>query len=189
MCTFAEKSTTVGGAPPVFAHGMEPLSTSAAVTADGLPAIVSRDGSPPASLRRPLMSVPRVRHHGLKKRCTCPRKEWSRCAHPWHFNFHWAGRDHRYSLHAIAKRERDYVMSKTEAQGLADKLRAQIREGHYQTHAVGDAPATPAALTFSDLATQYLKRHIWIPSRRPRAAQSIENYVRILERLEIPVAG
>ena len=42
-------------------------------------------------------------------------------------------------------------------------------------------------LIFSDVADQYLKRHIWVPSRRTAAAQYIQNYVRILERLEIPV--
>jgi integrase len=133
------------------------------------------------------MSAPR-RHHGLKKRCTCPSTKWSRCSHPWHFSFHWAGREHRYSLHAIAKKDRRYVMSKTEAQALADKLRAEIRDGKdVESGAAGSSSTAP--LTFSDVAAAYLKRHIWVPNRRAAAGQSIENYVRILERLEIPTGG
>ena len=134
------------------------------------------------------MSVRRHHNHGLKKRCACERTAWSRCAHPWHFGFHWAGHEHRYSLHTIAKRDRSYVMSKTEAHALADTLRSDIRHGRLLPRAVPAASA-PIALTFSDLAAKYLKRHVWVPSRRKRAAESIEGYVRILERLEIPSGG
>jgi integrase len=169
-------------------HGPAPLSASAASTADGLSAILARSGSPPASLQRPIMSVPRHRHDGLKKRCACSRKDWSRCPHPWHFGFHWQGREHRYSLHAIAKRERRYVMSKTEAQGLADKLRTDIRDGKHDSASSLPEPGQ-TALTLSDIAREYLKRHVNVPSRRKTAAKSIENYVRILERLEISLGG
>jgi integrase len=135
------------------------------------------------------MSVRRHHNHGLKKRCACPRTTWSRCSHPWHFGFHWAGREHRYSLHKIAKRDHYYVMSKTEAQALADTLRSDIRTGRLTALAAPAAGIPAAGLTFSDVATKYLKRHVWVPSRRKRASESIEGYVRILERLKIPAAG
>ncbi len=35
---------------------------------------------------------------GLRKICRCPRRGWAKCAHPWHFNFRWDGRDYRFSL-------------------------------------------------------------------------------------------
>src|SRR5262249_21777129 len=89
--------------------------------------------------------------------------------------------------HAVAKRERGYVMSKSEAQGLADKLRADIREGRHVAPGAPEATATPATLTFSDIARQYLKRHINVPPRRRAAAQSISNYVGMLERLPVLV--
>jgi hypothetical protein len=135
------------------------------------------------------MSVRRHHNHGLKKRCSCPRTNWSRCPHPWHFGFHWAGHEHRYSLHVIAQRDRFYVMSKSEAQGLADTLRSDIRHGRrLPAPSKGLAVAATAPLTFTDVAAVYIKRHVWVPSRRKRAAESIEGYVRILERLPVPVA-
>ena len=35
---------------------------------------------------------------GLKKRCRCPRRQWSKCAHPWHFGFAYDGKEYRWSL-------------------------------------------------------------------------------------------
>ena len=69
------------------------------------------------------MSKPRRRHHGLKKCCVCPPKEWSRCPHPWHFGFCWNGQEYRYSLHMVAKCERTYV---TRAGCPLDERRASI---------------------------------------------------------------
>ena len=30
-----------------------------------------------------------TRHHndGLRKICGCPRRQWAKCRHPWHFSF------------------------------------------------------------------------------------------------------
>ena len=38
------------------------------------------------------------RNRGLRKRCECPRKNWAKCSHPWHFNFKWKGEHYRFSL-------------------------------------------------------------------------------------------
>ena len=66
------------------------------------------------------------RNRGLRKRCECPRKNWAKCSHPWHFNFKWKGEHYRFSL----DREVGHpVTSKTEAEKEADRLRTAIREG------------------------------------------------------------
>ena len=46
--------------------------------------------------------MPKRTHDGIKKRCDCPKKQWAKCCHPWWFNFHHGGREHRYSLDTIA---------------------------------------------------------------------------------------
>ncbi len=66
---------------------------------------------------------------GLKKRCRCPRRKWSKCAHPWHFGFAQNGKEYRWSLHRVAEKPPGYWMSKTEAQAIADRLRSDIRVG------------------------------------------------------------
>src|SRR5262249_13688499 len=40
----------------------------------------------------------RNRNDGLRKRCECSRRSWSKCEHPWHFNFKLAGEVYRFSL-------------------------------------------------------------------------------------------
>ena len=125
---------------------------------------------------------------GLKKRCGCPRRQWAKCRHPWHFGFHHDGREHRFSLHRSADKPAGYVMSKSEARTLADGLRAEIRAGTLQQQAV-ETPDPAAAMTFCDVAAEYLKRHVWTPARRPAAAKAIENYVEIIKETEVPASG
>ena len=57
---------------------------------------------------------------GLKKRCRCPRRQWSKCTHSWHFGFAHNGKEYRWSLHKVAEKPVGYWMSKTEAQAIAD---------------------------------------------------------------------
>jgi integrase len=132
----------------------------------------------------------RGRNGGLKKRCSCPYRQWAKCAHPWHFGFHHAGQEFRLSLHKVAGKSAGYWMSKSEAEALRDRLRADIREGRLRSQAVPDpTPAPQVRLTFGDVADAYLKRHVWTPSRRPTAAKAIENYVKLLRTSEVPAAG
>ena len=123
---------------------------------------------------------------GLKKRCGCPRRQWSKCAHPWHFGFKSAGKEHRWSLHKVAEKPVGYWMSKSEAEAIRDRLRAQIREG-----TLGDISGrqADARLTFGDVANQYLERHVRVPSRRVRAVQQAVSHLRILRRAEVPGPG
>jgi len=50
-------------------------------------------------------------------------------------------------------------------------------------------PQVPETLAFADIATEYFKRHVNVPTRRKAAAKYIENYVHILKRLENPVGS
>ncbi len=102
---------------------------------------------------------------GLRKVCTCARRTWAKCDHPWHFNFkprqaqppaEWLavlGRDgqprdprkwpgYRLSLDAHFGRK---IRSKTEAEALADKLRASMRAGTFYAAAVEAVPEDTAA--------------------------------------------
>ena len=123
---------------------------------------------------------------GLKKRCGCPRRQWSKCLHPWHFGFKSAGKEHRWSLHKVANKPRGYWMSKSEAEAIRDRLRAQIRKG---TLGEISSRQADARLTFGDVADRYLERHVKVPSRRMRAVQQAVSHLRILRRAEVPGPG
>ena len=129
----------------------------------------------------------KVRNNGgLKKRCRCPRRQWSKCVHPWHFGFAHDGREHRWSLHKVAGKRPGYRMSKTEAQTIADRLRSEIRAG-----SLTDTGAASSAtdLTFGDVVERYLERHVRVPTRRPAAQQVMEWHLGVLRNAEVPAAG
>ena len=48
--------------------------------------------------------MPRKVHDGIRKRCVCPRRQWPKCPHPWHFSLHHGGKEHRYSLDKTSPR-------------------------------------------------------------------------------------
>ena len=98
----------------------------------------------------------RHRNHGLRKRCGCPRKNWPKCPHAWHFNFRWKGVNHRLSL------DREYgrhIETKTEAQQEADRIRHSIRTGTIQQSSAGakTPPVTP--LSVSAYGEVFLQRY------------------------------
>jgi hypothetical protein len=68
----------------------------------------------------------RQRHNGLRKRCACPRKQWAKCPHAWHFNFRWRDTSYRLSLVKEAGRA---LTTREDARAEADSLRAAIRAG------------------------------------------------------------
>lgn len=123
---------------------------------------------------------------GLKKRCRCPRRQWSKCAHPWHFGFTNNGKEYRWSLHKVAGKPVGYWMSKSEAEGIRDRLRGEIRE---VTLHDGSAPSAEARLTFADVVDHYLRRHVRVPTRRARAVQQAVSHLRILLRAVVPGPG
>ena len=135
--------------------------------------------------------MPKRTHDGIKKRCGCPRRQWPKCSHPWHFSFHHGDHEYRYSLDKIARaRGEDPPAEKTEASKWRDRLRVEIRGGTFVDPVA--APPTPsvpdARLTFGDVCEEYLKRHVRTPTRRPRARREMETLIAMARRAEIPAA-
>jgi hypothetical protein len=133
-------------------------------------------GRPERRARR--LDDAKVEHDGIKKRCPCGRRKWAKCSHPWHFGFHFRGREYRLSLHKQAQKSADYVMSKTEAESLRDLYRSQIRAGSFV--AIGGAPVQPdpppveTRLTFGAVAEHYLDKHVRHPDRRQAGRRLME---------------
>jgi hypothetical protein len=82
--------------------------------------------------------MPRHMNHGLRKVCRCPRRQWAKCEHPWHFNFKpKGGPAYRFSLDSELGR---HIESKTEAEAEAGTSGRQYEPGrsggapivHYQ---------------------------------------------------------
>jgi integrase len=139
---------------------------------------------------------------GLRKRCMC--KQPTKCRHPWHFSFfrktcscvglgdvceHRKQNRIRVSLHKFANKLPSYEMSKTEAEGWADKIRSQVREGTFGQPAAQQQPAPEAdsRMTFGDVADRYLKSpEVLKPGRREAPIKALTNYIRIVRAAEIP---
>ncbi|MEO7891213.1 MAG: site-specific integrase [Vicinamibacterales bacterium] len=100
----------------------------------------------------------RQRNDGLRKRCDCARRSWSKCHHPWWFNFKWQGVHHRYSLDKLVPGK---IRAKTEAEGHCDSIRAAIRAGTFRPPGspVADTPALDR-LTLAQLFGTYRSRHL-----------------------------
>jgi integrase len=140
--------------------------------------------------------MPRRTHDGLKKRCRCAARQRTKCRHPWHFSFHWHGREYRYSLDVIARARNELApRGRGEAEAFRDRLRDEIRTGEFvdpttgpSTPPAGQAPDPIAPLTFGDICDHYLKGHVRTPTRRPRARREIETLIALARRAEIPGA-
>jgi integrase len=136
-----------------------------------------------------------VRHvnAGLRKVCGCPRRQWTKCNHAWHFNFTWRNDLYRFSLErqvgrlvqvskngkSVWVRDRgtlgDPIMGKEGAKVEADRLRTAIRNGEIQqtTPEVAE-PITAGAQTLKVVAENYLEHYT--PS--PKKCHSRANWVR-----------
>lgn len=88
---------------------------------------------------------------GLRKRCRCARRAWATCSHPWHFSFKWAGVHHRFAIDKYATAP---IVTKANAQNEADRLRREIRAGHFPPVAPA-APTAPEALTFEKFTEKW----------------------------------
>jgi integrase len=124
---------------------------------------------------------------GLSKRCDCTRRNWTKCPHPWHFDFY-KGRKYRFSLHKLAGKPPDYVMGKTEAESLRDHYRSQIRAGTFRDPNHPEELPVDARLTFGDIADRYLDRYVRTPTRRKSAIKTFEWHIGVLKRAPIPAA-
>jgi integrase len=130
-----------------------------------------------------------VRHNsaGLRKVCGCPRRQWSRCNHPWHFNFKWRGDRYRFSLErrverlvqvskngkSVWTRDRmtlgELIGGKEDAKVEADRLRTAIRNREIQQMTPVSEPITADANTLKQVAELFLERFT-PPKARDRAA-------------------
>lgn len=133
--------------------------------------------------------MPRRVHDGIYKRCDCPRRQWPKCAHPWHFNFFYNGRDHRLSLDKIARlRNEDPPTSKTEAATWRDRLRSEIRGGKFSIEPAPEV-APSVGLTLSDVIDKYIKSCVEVPTRRAGAQKAIKWSLDLIERTSVPAAN
>lgn len=88
-------------------------------------------------------------NRGVRKICTCTRRQWGKCPHPWHFNFKAKGGSaYRFSIDAeIGTR----VESREDAETHADAFRVAIRAGTFRRRA--DTPPIPAGVATVDQYT------------------------------------
>ena len=121
------------------------------------------------------------RHHGLRKRCGCPRQKWPKCRHGWHFNFSWEGVSYRLSLDRACRR---HIDSKTQAQREAERLRQAIRDGTFGTKST--SVATTTTLTLEVFATLYVERAR--PARRD-ATHRANRRSMLRQLVAFPVGG
>jgi integrase len=103
-----------------------------------------------------------IRQHndGLRKLCTCVRRTWPKCPHPWYFNFKLRGGvPYRFSLDTELGR---HIDNKTEAETIAARFKAEILAGTFQRAsdkaAVTAADAAPAGVTLDAFAAIYIER-------------------------------
>ena len=123
------------------------------------------------------------RNNGLRKFCKHLRREWARCGCPWHFSF----RGIRLSLNKQCEKPPGYEMSKTEAEGLRDQLRADIRSGEFNKPV--EPPPADIRLTVGDVADEYVKKHVHALGRRPGPVKAALNYLRIIRATPVPAGG
>lgn len=116
------------------------------------------------------------RNEGLRKRCGCPRRAWTKCPHPWHANFTPPGlREQRVSLHRYARKPHSYVMLKTEAERLFTAWKSALLDGKRPT------PAPTAGRLFSAVCDDYLRLHVRQPQRRPGGVVEMARLVVLLK--------
>ncbi len=133
------------------------------------------------------------RQEGLSKRCGCAPRQWTKCAHPWHFAFchrkDAAGRKvrHRVSLHRFTDRPDGEVMSHSEAKALAERIRTDVRAGTRVLPEV--SPQTPVEPTLADVAERYLRDYARRDTRKPHAVRQFEIHVRLLLESAADTAG
>src|SRR5262245_52507939 len=109
----------------------------------------------------------RHRNHGLRKRCTCPRKVWPKCSHSWYLNFKPKGGPH-YQL-SLDREVGRHVDSKSEAQDVAGDIRKAIRDGTFRIPIAQASPPKSPPLTFRAFAK------IWSDQRGSQLVRPRDN--------------
>ena len=118
-----------------------------------------------------------TRHHndGLRKICGCPRRQWPKCRHAWHFSFKWDGRHYRLSLDRHLGR---HVDSKTAAETEAAAIKADIKAGRF------GQPAARVGMTLQQLADTYLERYVDV--QHPDTAPDFRSGLRVICGTSLP---
>jgi integrase len=122
----------------------------------------------------------RHQNDGLRKRCGCKRRDWSKCSHPWHLNFQWEGHHYRLSLdREVAPRR---LLGKTDAETEAGRIQSEIRAGTFiarkARRTAVPAPAAGETLTFRAFGEKFIERY-----SKARGKASIEDDRYMLERV------
>jgi integrase len=126
----------------------------------------------------------RLRHHGLRKRCRCRRKDWPKCAHAWHLNYQPRGGTHyRVSLDRVLGR---HVDSKSEAEIEARNIRTAIDAGTFRPKPYsGEPTATPEPVeTLERYARTWLRT-----AALNLKASTVRFYTDNIENHVVPVVG
>ena len=97
----------------------------------------------------------RRRNGGLRKRCGCPRKTWTKCPHSWHFNLKVRGGPH-YRI-CLDREVGKHIDSKAEAVKVAADIRAAILAGTFRAKPEPAHVAAPP-LTFRAFAEVWKER-------------------------------
>lgn len=130
----------------------------------------------------------RSRDAGLKKRCSCNRRKWATCPHPWWFGFHHNGVEHRFSLNKETKQD---TIDADKAKELRDHYRSLVRAGQCP-HCCQPGPTESTLLdtrvTFGYVADQYLAKHVNVDGRRENGRKLMAWYVAALKVAEIPTS-
>jgi hypothetical protein len=102
----------------------------------------------------------RHENDGLRKRCGCPRRNWPKCSHDWHFNFKpRGGRPWLFCLDVELGRR---MAGKGEAEAEAARIRAEIFAGTFVRAAERRKAGTVAPgdeLTVEQLGSTYFEKH------------------------------
>ncbi|HYB95021.1 MAG TPA: site-specific integrase [Vicinamibacterales bacterium] len=114
---------------------------------------------------------------GLKKRCSCARRSWETCNHPWFFTFQFKGRVERATL---GESDREKAVTKFMA------LKVAIRNGTYvRVRAVSAPPAVEEHVSLATVASFYLQQHV--QAKLSLSAQAHHRSVlRFLDRVTVP---
>ena len=107
----------------------------------------------------------RHKNAGLRKLCSCSRRQWAKCQHSWYFSFQCRNVHHRFSLdHHLGR----HVAGKTEAQREADTIKAAIRNGDLAPTPT-PTPDANTPVTLDMFSAVYL-------SKRPLKARRDDGY-------------
>jgi hypothetical protein len=91
---------------------------------------------------------------------------------------------HRFNLNKRAGKPRGYVMPRSEAEGLRDLYRSQIRSRAFETERTPDT-----RLSIRDVGKDYAERYVNMPSRRPGPRRTMTWYLDGMLNTEIPSRG